>query len=100
MAGIEHAGFEGRLVGVVGEEIPTGKDQVVEIRQGNEVLDLRNALVGSLAEPDGSHLRERADRGRGSAADRFNARNHGGCHGTEAHRHNTQFSFGFSYRKL
>ena len=92
---VQHAGFERRLVGVVGEEVPTGEDQIFEIRQGHEVLDLGHALVGSFAEPDRPHLSEGPDRSRESASNSLDTRDHGSCHGAQTHRHNTQLTLGF-----
>ena len=38
------------LVGVVGEKIPRSEDELVEAREGNEVLDEGGASFGTLAE--------------------------------------------------
>ena len=51
----------GRLVGVVGEDVPSAELELVELRERHEVGDLGRALVGALAEADRPHLRERAD---------------------------------------
>src|ERR1035438_10398663 len=45
---VHHAGLEGRLVGVVGEEVPTGEDQIFEIRQGHEVSFLINYMTSEV----------------------------------------------------
>ena len=61
-AGFEHAGALGRDVGVVRERIPCAEHEVVERGERHEVLDQRRAVVGALAEADGVHQRQRADR--------------------------------------
>ena len=49
----------------------------------DEVLDLRGAAVGALAETDGAHLRERADWQREPLADGEHAGDRGGRNGAE-----------------
>ena len=57
----QHARLGGRLVGVVGEEVPAAEHDVLELGQRDELVDERRARVGPLAEADGAHLRQRAD---------------------------------------
>ena len=56
-------------VGVVRNRIPGAEDQVLERGQRDEVADQRGAFVGALAQPDGTHLRDRSDRPSRPAAD-------------------------------
>ena len=67
LVAVEDAAADGGLVGVVGDRVPGAEDEVVEARQGHEVLDQRRAVFGALAEADGAHLGQRAD-GLGGAA--------------------------------
>ena len=60
----------------------------------DEVLDLRRAVLGALAEPDRAHLRERADRLRQALADREDAGNGGGGDGAQADEQDAEFAGG------
>ena len=51
----------GSLEHVVGENVPAGEAEIIELRQGNEVLDQRAARLGALAQANGSHLGKGAD---------------------------------------
>ena len=83
-----------RLVDVVLEDVPAGEDDVVQVRQRYKILDQRRLVVGALAQADGAHLRERADRLGESAANGFNAGDHRGGDGAEADHHDSQFARG------
>ena len=52
----EHPGVSRRLVGVVLEDVPGREGQIGKLRERDEVLDHRRALVGAFSEPDGPHL--------------------------------------------
>ena len=64
---VEHAGLRGRLIGVVGKHVPAAENQIIEFRERHQILDLRSAAFGPLAEADGAQLRERSH-GHGFAA--------------------------------
>ena len=58
-------------------------------------------VVGALAEADGAHLGQRADRLGESVADRFHAGDQRGGHGAHADNHDSQFSLcGLNIRSL
>ncbi len=59
---LQHAGGLRRFVRVVLEDVPAAEHDVVERGERHEVLDERRATFGALAEANGSHLRQRADR--------------------------------------
>lgn len=56
---MKHSGFERRFVHGVRTGVPTAENKVVGIRQGDEILDERVAVLVALPEPDGLHLGER-----------------------------------------
>ena len=70
------------------------KTMSFEVGQRHKVLDQRRIVVGALAQADGAHLRERADGLGQSAADGFNAGDHGGGHGAQADDHYAQLARG------
>ena len=59
---VEGAGVHRGFVGVVLEDVPAAEPQIVEPGQPDELLDRRYAPFRSLAQADGSHLRQGADR--------------------------------------
>ena len=79
----QHAGLARGLEGVVGKQIPAGEDDVVELGEGDEILDERRPVLGAFAQPDGSHLGQRADGLRKSATDGIDTGHEGG--GDRAH---------------
>ena len=93
---VEHAGRGGRAVAVVVEDVPAAKDDVVEAGEGNEILDQRRPAVGALAEPDGAHLGEGADRLGEVLPDGEDAGDEGRADGAEANQQNTELSVGRS----
>jgi hypothetical protein len=92
LVAVEDACGLGGVVEVAAEDVPSGEDEVIERGDGNEVLDEGAALVGALAEADGTHLGDGAD-GLGEAvADGFYAGDEGGCYGSHAWDHDAKFS--------
>ena len=91
---VQHLGVRGGLVDVVLEDVPAGKDQVVQIGQRHKVLDQRRFVVGALAQADGAHLRQRSDRLGQSAADGLDSGDHRGGDGAQADHHHSQFARG------
>jgi hypothetical protein len=87
----QDVGVDGGVVGVVGEDVPGAEDEVVQLGELQEVADARRAVVGALAEADGAHLRERADRFAEAFAGQEHAGNHGGGDGPEAGQQNSEF---------
>jgi hypothetical protein len=75
---IEYLSRFGGVVQVTAEDVPSGKDEIVELRDGGEVLDEGAASVGALAEPDGAHLCRGADGLGKPAANGFYAGDKGG----------------------
>src|SRR3569623_1279416 len=59
---LEDTGLDGRLVGVLGEDVPAAEADVIELRERDVLLDRGRVTVRALAEPDVAELRERADR--------------------------------------
>ena len=91
---VEHLGVGGGFIDVVREDVPAGKDQVVERGQRHKVLDQRRFVFGALAEADGAHLSERADGLGQSAADGLHSGDHGCGHGAQSDHHYAQFALG------
>ena len=58
----QNTGLGRGLIGVVLEEIPSAKNQIIGLRQGNEIFDERGVILSALAQPNGAKLRQRADR--------------------------------------
>ena len=89
---LEHAGVFRRLVAVVLEDVPAAEHDVVEVGEGDEVLDQRGAPVGPLAEADRAHLGHRPDGAGDALANGQNAGDEGGGDGPEADAHHAEFS--------
>src|SRR6267378_5231581 len=89
---VEDAGFHRGGEGVIGNRIPRHEHEIHQVRERHEVLDLRRALLGALAEADRRHLAERADREGAAAPHILHAGNERRGHGAEAHQHHAQFS--------
>ncbi len=51
--------------------VPASEDEIVDIRQGYEVLDHRNTFVGALSETDRAHLGQRSEGFRALGPDGF-----------------------------
>ena len=80
---LQYTGANSRDVGVIRERVPCAPDDVFELGERDEVLDQGRASIGALAESDGVHLGERADRGTKSALGEFDARDQGGGNGAK-----------------
>ena len=91
---LEHSGGAGRRVGVFLEDVPAAEDDVVQPGEIDELVDLRRTVVGALAEADGAHLRERADRLGEALADGEDAGDGGGADGAEADQEDAEFAGG------
>ena len=81
---LEHAGRPRRRVAVLLEDVPAAEHDVVEAGERDELVDLRRAVLGALAEPNRAHLRQRADRLGQPLADGHDAGDGGGADGAEA----------------
>ena len=86
--------MRGAFVDVVFEDVPAGKDDVVQVGERNKILDQRRLVVGALAQADGAHLGERADGLGQSASHSFNAGDHRGGHGAQSDNHHSQLALG------
>ena len=84
VARLEDAGLLRRLVGAVRVDVPAAELELVEAGEGHEVLDQRRAVVRALAEPDGAHLRQAADRLGEPAPHRLHAGDERGRHRAHA----------------
>ena len=82
------------LVGGVLEDVPAAEHQVVQAGQRHEVLDLWAAAVGALAEADGGHLGEGADRLAEPAFDGLDARDEGGGDSADTGDQHAQLALG------
>ena len=87
---LEDAGLAGGRVGVVGEDVPGAEDEVVQLRQRDEVLQARHPVLGPLAEADRAHLGERADRLAEPLLDRLDAGDEGGRDRPQPHQQHPQ----------
>jgi hypothetical protein len=94
VARLQHTGLGGRLVGVVGKDVPATENEVLKFFERHELLDGRRAALGALAEADGPHLRERADRLCHAAAHQLGAGDEGGGDGAHPRQQHSEFSFG------
>src|SRR5438105_9287764 len=91
---VQHARLHRRGVGVVRNRVPGREDQVLQIGEGHEVLDLGTALLGALAQPNGSHLRQRSDRDARPAPHVLDARHERRRDGPEPPPHDAESSSG------
>ena len=64
---VEDAALHRRLIGVIGKGVPRAENDVVQVRERDELADEGRAVFRSLAHADGAHLGERAN-GLASAA--------------------------------
>src|SRR5436190_878933 len=87
---LDHAGSSCGGVAVVLEDVPRAEDEIVERRERHYLADLRRSAFGALAEPHGSHLRERSDWLRDSLANGERAGNRRGADGAEADEHHAE----------
>jgi hypothetical protein len=69
---------------VVRDRIPGAEDDVLQRGERDEVLDERRPILGSLAEANGRHLGEGADRLRVAAANAFHTGHERRGNGAEA----------------
>ena len=81
---VEHAGLDRGGVPVVRHRVPGAEDQVVERGERHEVADEGRPPLGALAQPDGAHLGERADRPAAAPAHVLHAGDEGRRHRAEA----------------
>ena len=86
LVAVEDLGGLSGVVEVAAEDVPAGKDEIVERGDGNELFDKGAAGVGALAETDGAHLRGGADGFGEAAADSFDAGDK--CSGNGSHAGN------------
>src|SRR5215469_1494260 len=94
MIRVEDARFGGGFVRGVRENVPAAENEIVEAGERNEVLNFRRAAFGALAETDGSHLRERADREGVAVANQFDAGHKSGADRADAGREYAELAFG------
>src|SRR5579872_7472136 len=90
---VEHSGIRRGFEHVVFEDVPAGKDEVVEPCEWDEFLHLRRTPVGALAQPDGAHLGQRADGFCQAFADRFYPSHKRGGYSAHARDHDTKLAF-------
>ena len=93
---LDDAGGARRGVAVVLEDVPAAEHQIVERRQRHDVVDLRRAVLGALAEAHRAHLRQRADRLGEPVANGEHAGNGRGADRAEADEQHTEFASGRS----
>ena len=91
---LEHAAVEAGLIRVVRHGIPGAEHQVVQVGQRHELLDQRRASLRPLAEPDGPHLGQGADRLGLAAADQFDTGDEGGGHRAQPDTQHTELALG------
>ena len=91
---LQHLGVGGGFVDVVVEDVPAGKDDIVQVGQRHEILDQRRVALGALAQANRSHLRKRADRLGQSLADRLNSGDQRSGHGAQADDHDSELALG------
>jgi hypothetical protein len=94
VARLEHVGALGCFVSIIRKQIPAREDEIIQARERHELVDLRHAVLGALAEADRAHLRERADRyGLASAREQTTC-DERRRDGTEARQENSQLAVG------
>ena len=88
----QHTGVDGRLIGVIFEDVPAGENQIFNVCQGNKILNLRKPSFGPFAQADGTHLGKRANGQANAFAHRFDARHESGGHSAHAGNHYPQLA--------
>jgi hypothetical protein len=94
IAVLEHAGLFCRGVGVIRDRVPCAEDEIREIGERNEIPDQRRAVLGALAEADGRHLGQGADRLRAAAAHSLHAGDESSGDGAETRRQDAETARG------
>ena len=89
---LDDAGRSRRGVAVVLEDVPAAEHEIVERRQRHDVADLRRTALGPLAETDGAHLRQRADRLGEALANGEHAGDGRGADGAEADQQHAELA--------
>ena len=91
---VQHPRLHGALVSVVGDGIPRAEHEVLEPRQRDEVLDERSGPLGPLAQSNGLHLGQGADRLGQAAPGGLDAGDEGGGHRAEAGQQYAELTLG------
>src|SRR5262249_16575584 len=89
---LKNSGVNRRLVRILFENVPSTEHQVSKRRNRDEILDQRNAVFGSLAQSNRSHLRERSDRLGKSAFNRFDTCNERSAYGSQPDKQHPKFA--------
>ena len=90
---IQHPGFRCCGVHVVIENVPTGKDQIIQVRQRDKLLHSGRAGVSAFPQTDRSHLSQRSDRLGEALAYCLNSSDKRSGHGTHAWDHHAELAF-------
>ncbi len=93
---VQHPGVDGTRVSVVGNGIPGAEDQLLQIRQRNEILDERSPLLGPLPETNGLHLGEAAHGLGDPPSEGLDAGYERGRHGPETGEQDAELALGGS----
>jgi len=80
---LQHLGVDRRFIRSVFKDVPTAENQIVQSREGDEILDHGGEVVGALSEADGGKLCERANRSGHASFDSFDTGDESGAHGTD-----------------
>ena len=89
---LDDAGRPRGGVAVVFENVPAAEHEIVEAGERHDLADFRRAAFGALAETDGAHLRQRADRFGDSLANGEDAGDRRGADGAEADEQHAQLA--------
>ena len=82
-----------RFVRIFRKYVPATEDDVVQIRERNQLIHFLESIFRALTQPDLSHLRVRPDGLRYAAFDRFNSRVKSGGHGAHSRSEDGKFAF-------
>ena len=94
---LQDPGEGGGVVGIVGEGVPAAEDEVVHSGQGDEVLYLRDPVLGALAEAYGPQLRQGTHRPGETLLYELDARDEGRRHRSHTRHQNAQSTVGLPY---
>jgi len=94
MSTFEDLRVEGGFISVVGKDVPTTENELVQGCDGQEIFEKGHSIVGSFSEADGSQLRQRTY-GFCEAFSCEQASGHERCgDGSKAWKENAKFAIG------
>src|SRR5215472_1832333 len=100
MRRFDDTSVQGGFVAIVLKNVPAAEDEIVELSEGNEVLDARAVVICTLAQADGAVLGQGAYRSSQTLLNEFDPCNDRGTHCSHARQEHSQLPSGRRNRHL